>query len=318
MGGHGPRLPQIYRPKWPHWQIEKVLTGPATWLIAADYAAGNIWPISPVLPGNLFLPIAQNLPDVIALAGDGNGTVYMVSQSGESPFCFSLKYPGAVLGPLGNPTGVFCRNGIAFIDGGILGMSPTGSIQAYDTGFNPLGGSYPALPALPSPQQGLAVDTVRGILYAACQNALCYLDLSAPTTWNSPDLASAWSLGAQPFPLTLAVESQSGDVYVLYLPDAGQPSQANVGVFNFSSSGNNVAALSPINFSPGGGLAVGQVDGNVSVFASVMVGGICSIEGYSTAQKTLFSLPAGPSLQQVQALAVTETAVTWLQVILAE
>jgi hypothetical protein len=319
MGGHGL---QVNLPKWPHWQLEDTLMKPATWLIVPDHSTGNIWPISPVLPLNVFtfLPIAQNVAGVIALAGDGNGKVCMVSQFGLSPSCYSLNYPGGVLGPIVNPgiQSAFCQNGIAFIDGGILGMSPSGSIQAYDTDFNPLGGSYPVLPAQPSLQQGLAVDTAKGILYAACQNTLYYLDLSTPTAWQGVPLNSRWGLAAQPFPLTLAVDSQSGDVYILYLPDAGQPSEANVGVFNLFSPGN-VASLNPSNFSPGGGLAVAQVNGSVSVFASVMSGGSCVIECYTAAQNQFVSVPGNPpSLQQVKALAVTETAVTWQKLILVE
>jgi len=315
MGGHGI---QIKEPNWPHYQIEDALMRGATWLIAPDSVAGNIWPILPGFPLNLSscLPIAQNLASVIALAGDGNGTVFLVSQPGAAPASYSLDYPGGLLGPIGNPDFLpFCHNGIVFTNGGILGMIVNGSIQAFDTGFNPLPGGYPLLPAAPSLLQGLAMDKVNRLLYAACQNTLYYLDLNNPTgwVWGGIDLMTLWELSTPPFPLTLAVESQSGDVYILYLPDAGQPSQANVGVFN-PKTGDFVAAFSPANFSPGGGLAVAQVNGSVSVFVSEMSGTSCSIQAYSTATNAWSPVPVPPNLQQVKVLAVTETAVTWQRV----
>ncbi len=108
----------------------------------------------------------------------------------------------------------------------------------------------------------------------------------------------------------MSVEPNSGDLYVLYLPDQSNPSEANVGVLPFLG-----ISVAPVNnfgtFSPGGGIAVSEFNGQVSVYVSEVLGtNSCQIvafsPGGSNPPQTLVS-----GLQQVQALAFCETAATF-------
>jgi hypothetical protein len=197
--------------------------------------------------------------------------------------------------------------------GDILAMAWDGSVQVYDSGFNSLGSGWPKLPTPPGSNQGIALDPVNKILYAACQTKVFAMDLSTPTVaWQGVDLNVRWGLPAQVYPLSLAVDSQSGNVYVLYIADGAQNNQAHIGIVNLLQAGNDNPSINTSPFLSGGGLAASQ--GNV--FVSVLTGGsTCVIEVLPAGQNAFVPLPGSPTnLQVVQALALTETAVTWQRV----
>jgi hypothetical protein len=160
-----------------------------TWLIAADYATGNILPLSPFAFSLGLSAIAQNTPNVIALTGDGDGTVFMISQTGATPFAYSVDYPAAPKSTRSTNEIPFCPNGIAFDQGIIFGLLTTGVIQPFDLNFNPLNWTVPQPPA-GAQLVGLAVDARRGMLYVVSplpEPLIYYCDLAHPTSWTSVD-----------------------------------------------------------------------------------------------------------------------------------